>query len=81
MRSNGFKHMSKIVKCDICGGTYNQSYLRSHKRLSHGPRKISLPLKTEPETLQVMLSLYETLSDDGKSKVRDLLLVSKQSKH
>jgi hypothetical protein len=30
--------MSEIVKCDICGGIYNQSHLSSHKRLSRGKR-------------------------------------------
>ena len=59
--------MPKVVKCEICGGLYNQSHLSSHKRLSHGKRKTALSSpKSEPETLKAILSMFERLSDEGK---------------
>jgi hypothetical protein len=66
--------MSQIVKCDICGGVYNQSRLSSHKRLSHGQRKTSSSLaKDEPETLEVIVSMYAQLTDESKKAVRERL--------
>lgn len=66
--------MPRTVKCDVCGGLYNQSHLSSHKRLSHGKRKIAaLSSKSDPETLTVILSLYEQLSEEGKKEVRNRL--------
>jgi len=66
--------MSEIVKCDICGGVYNQRHLSSHKRLSHGKSKTANVSTTgEPEKLEAVLSLYEQLSDGEKKKVLDQL--------
>jgi len=62
--------MPRVVKCDICGGLYNQSHLSSHKRLSHGKRKaVPTSPNSEPETLKAILSLYERLSEEGKKEV------------
>jgi hypothetical protein len=68
--------MSQIVKCDICGGVYNQSRLSSHKRLSHGQRKTSSSFslaKGETETLEVIVSMYAQLTDESKKAVRERL--------
>jgi hypothetical protein len=61
--------MSQIVKCDVCGKIYSQSYLGSHKRLSHGKRESSHSPNDESVTLEMILSLYERLSDAGKKEV------------
>lgn len=66
--------MSQIVKCDICGGIYNQSHLSSHKRLSHGKSRTSSSLaKGESETLEVIVSMYAQLTDENKKAVRERL--------
>ena len=66
--------MSEIVKCDICGGVYNQRHLSSHKRLSHSKSSASSPpAADEPEKLEAVFSLYEQLSDEEKKKVLDQL--------
>lgn len=66
--------MSQIVKCDICGGVYNQSHLSSHKRLSHSKRLALVSyLKSEPEALEVIVSMYAQLSDRSKEEVRNRL--------
>jgi hypothetical protein len=63
--------MSQIVKCDICGRVYNQSYLNSHKRLSHGNGGTAVSsAEGEPETLEKIVSLYAQLSESRKKEVR-----------
>lgn len=63
--------MSQIVRCDVCGGVYNQRYLRAHKRLSHD--RNHLAARTEPEALEAIVSLYTRLSDESKKMLRDRL--------
>jgi hypothetical protein len=73
--------MSEIVKCDICGGVYNQRHLSSHKRLSHSKSRTSAPsIAGEPEKLEAVLSLYEQLSDEEKKELRNQLATAKQKK-
>jgi hypothetical protein len=63
--------MSQIVKCDICGRVYNQSYLNSHKRLSHSNGGTAVPsAESEPETLERIVSMYGQLSESRKKEVR-----------
>lgn len=64
--------MSQIVRCDVCNGVYNQRYLRAHKRLSHRVTQTS-PAKSEPEAVEVIVSLYAQLSDESKKVLRDRL--------
>lgn len=71
----------ELVQCDVCGGLYNQSHLSSHKRLSHGKRKVvAVSPKSDPETLTAILSPYEQLSDEGKKEVRNRLATADQTK-
>ena len=73
--------MAEMVRCDICGGLYNQSHLSSHKRLSHGRRKRSPSSpKNEREALEIIGSLYQELSEESKKEVRDLLATADQRK-
>jgi hypothetical protein len=73
--------MSQIVKCDICGGIYNQSHLSSHKRLSHGKREASPSVsKSEPPSMEVVLSLYAQLPEEGKKQVRARLGAAEKSR-
>ena len=66
--------MSQIVKCDICGGAYNQSHLSSHKRLSHGNSGTSpSPVERGTEALEVIVSMYAQLTDERKKEVRERL--------
>ena len=77
---NGFG-MPKVVKCEICGGLYNQSHLSSHKRLSHGKCKtVPASPKSEQETLGAILSMFERLSDDGKREILSRLSAPLQTK-
>lgn len=69
--------MSQIVKCDICGGIYNQSHLSSHKRLSHG--KHEPQPKTVAPTLEVVLSMYAQLPEESKRKVRERLTAANRA--
>ncbi len=73
--------MSQTVKCDICGGLYNQSHLSSHKRLSHGKRETSpRSSKEEPESIEAILSLYKQLPEEWKKEVLHRLAVADQKK-
>ena len=62
--------MSTIVKCDVCGGVYNQSYLHAHKRLSHGKKERAKRTNSETEALESIVSIYAQLSEEGKKKLR-----------
>jgi len=66
--------LSTIVKCEICGGVYNQRYLNAHKRLSHGRKRIKpKDAHSEPEAVESIVSIYSQLSDDSKKKLRERL--------
>ena len=73
--------MSQIVKCDVCGKIYSQSHLGSHKRLSHGKRKSSSrSSKDESGSWEMILAMYERLSDEGKKEVLSRLAAREQTK-
>lgn len=63
--------MSEIVKCGICGKSFNKRYVNSHKRLAH-PEKLnpSSSAKTEPQVLEEILHLYESLSDEKRKELQ-----------
>ena len=62
------------VRCDVCGGTFNQSYLASHRRLAHGKGKGSIDRDAgEDETIQTIVSLYEELSPERRKQAMRLL--------
>jgi len=52
---------SQMVKCDVCGGRYNQRYLNSHKRLSHRDKSESISAD-ETRTVDTILALCKQLS-------------------
>ena len=63
-----------MVKCDVCGGTFSQRYLTSHKRLAHGKGNGSPASPTsEDDAVQAIVSLYERLSAEGRRRVLRLL--------
>ena len=69
--------MSSIVKCDICGGIYNQSHLSSHKRLSHGKRgKSTRASKAGAGNLEAIVSMFHQLPEEKKREVVDRLAAS-----
>ena len=55
-----------MVKCEICGGHFNQRFIASHKRLAHHRKTGS----NEEEILDQIQSLFERLTISGK---KDLL--------
>lgn len=72
--------MGQIVKCDICGKIYNESHLSAHKRMAHGKREVSRPSKSEPASLETILSLYKQLPDEKKKELLKRLAASDQTK-
>jgi len=56
--------MAQPVRCDICGKLYSSSHVGAHKRLSH-PRATS----ADPALVQKILTLFDSLSAEGKKKV------------
>jgi hypothetical protein len=73
-KQQGESGMAQIVRCDVCGKVYSQSYLGSHKRLSHGKRNTSAPApKNDREAMELIVRLYSGLSDENKREVRKLL--------
>jgi hypothetical protein len=66
--------MSQIVRCDVCGGVYNQRYLRAHMRLSHRNSESATPSGNgELKILAAIMSMYTQLSDESKKTLRDRL--------
>lgn len=62
--------MSPIVKCDICGGIYNQSHLSSHKRLAHGKGEMPIrAIEDEAGNLEAIVSMYQELPEERKKEV------------
>ena len=60
----------QIVKFDICGGIYNQSHFRSHKRLSDGKRgKSTRASKGEAGDLEAIVSTFQQLPEEKKTEV------------
>ena len=63
--------MSEIVKCGICGKAFNKRYVNSHKRLAHGKKPNPHPsAKNEPEVMEEILLLYESLSDEERKELQ-----------
>lgn len=68
-----FPHRGGImVKCEICGGHFNERFLASHKRLAHR-RKDAL---TQKEICGQIRALFKRLTKDGqRNLLRDLSAV------
>jgi len=63
-----------MVKCNVCGGTFSQSYLASHKRLAHAKGNASAGSRnSEDDAVQVIVSLYGQLSAKGRMRALRLL--------
>jgi hypothetical protein len=66
------------VTCDVCGGTFSQRHLASHKRLAHTKISASAASPTaapisEKGAIQKISSLYESLSANGRKRAMRLL--------
>jgi hypothetical protein len=63
--------MSEIVKCEICGKSFNKRYVNSHKRLAH-EKKLNpgSSAKNEQEVMDEILSLYGRLSDEKRKELQ-----------
>jgi len=63
--------MSEIVKCGICGKSFNKRYVNSHKRLAHKTKPNSgSSAKNESEVMEEILHLYESLSDEKRKELQ-----------
>lgn len=63
--------VSEIVKCGICGKSFNKRHVKSHARLAH--KKRSNPTssaKDEEEIMEEILHWYEALSDEEKKALQ-----------
>lgn len=63
--------MSEIVKCGICGKSFNKRYVDSHMRLAH--KKKSNPHsspRNDEEVIGKILQLYERLSDEERKELQ-----------
>ena len=60
--------VSQMVKCDVCGGHYNQRYVTSHKRLSHRDKSESISVD-ETRTLDTILALYKQISAKARREL------------
>ena len=63
--------MSEIVKCGICGKSFNKRHVTSHMRLAHN--KKSNPdssARDEEEVMEEILHLYERLSDEERKELQ-----------
>lgn len=71
--SNTFSNeRSRMVKCDLCGRIYNQSYLASHKRLSHKGQ--SAPASVEDaKAVDMILALFMQVPAKTRRDVLDRL--------
>jgi hypothetical protein len=62
------------VKCDVCGGTFSQSYLASHKRLARGKTNVpAVSFTNEDEAVEAIVSLFGRLPAKGRKQVVRLL--------
>lgn len=73
--------MGQIVRCDICGKIYNESNLTTHKRRSHG----TLGAPTHPAeggaaSIEMVLFMYERLTDEQKKEVLSRLAARDRTK-
>ena len=63
--------MSEIVKCGICGKSFNKRHVNSHTRLAHKER--SNPDSSawdEEEVMKEILHLYERLSNEERKELQ-----------
>jgi hypothetical protein len=69
--ARGVVQVSEIVKCGICGKSFNKRHVNSHKRLAHTKR--SNPDSSawdEVEVMKEILRLYERLSDEERKELQ-----------
>jgi hypothetical protein len=71
------------VRCDVCNGIFNESYLASHKRLAHAKKGASAAAATiapisEKEAIQKIVSLYDSLSVKGRKRIIRFLKAKEQ---
>ncbi len=62
--------MARIVRCETCGGLYNESHLSSHQRLSHGKKaRPTGRADRELDAIDEILNLYKQLSNQSQKEV------------
>lgn len=61
---------SPIVKCDVCGQSFNRRHVSSHKRRAHGKsNSTSLGISDEAKAVEMILALYLQLSTASRTSV------------
>jgi hypothetical protein len=67
----GRLQVSEIVKCGLCGKSFNKRHVNSHARLAH--KEKSNPdssARDQEEVIQEILHLYERLSDEERKELK-----------
>lgn len=65
---------SAIVKCDVCGKSFNRHHLSSHKRRAHGQsNNPALAASEEAKVVETILALYRQLSAASRTNVLERL--------
>ncbi len=72
------------LKCDVCGGIFNQRHLASHKRLAHAKTGLAADATptapiTENELIERIVSLCKSLSVQGRQRIIGLLNTKNQN--
>ncbi len=63
--------MSEIVKCGICGKSFNKSHVKAHMRLAHKKESnTGSSARNEGEVMEEILRLYESLSDEKRKELQ-----------
>ena len=59
--------MSQIVKCKVCGRTFNEKYVGSHERRAHGKKAAPIAQPAgHQDPLDEIQSLYLQLSEEDQ---------------
>jgi len=76
-----FSGWMTMVKCEICGGYYNERFLKSHKRLSHSKKAKSSNAKTpDAEIVEQILALLDRLSaESSRELIKKLISTGRHS--
>jgi predicted amidophosphoribosyltransferase len=63
--------VSEIVKCGICGKSFNKRHVNSHKRLAHTKRSNpDYSAWDEEGVMKEILHLYERLSNEERKELQ-----------
>jgi hypothetical protein len=63
--------VSEIVKCGLCGKSFNKRHVNSHARLAHKKKSnLDSSARDQEEVMEEILHLYERLSDEEREELK-----------